>query len=184
MYHSSPTPSLCPPAGEGQRQGVRLRVRSRVRPRVRPRPQTRARSAVRRRWPRLSCTHRRGWSRPSYAQPGPRPRGPCFASRTAPVMEVPRESHECSSALAASAARAVHAVPGLVGRWVGGLASWRVSGLVGRWGGGPVGRWGGGVPRSLFGSDDGQASRSRTRRRWPRAAVAVHSRTNDHKFLS
>jgi len=91
MYHSSPTPSLCTPAGEEQRQGVRLRVRSRVRPRVRlrvrPGPPTRARSAVGEPAPVCRILEA-GHHTPNL---GPREAAhTVLASRTAPVMEVPR----------------------------------------------------------------------------------------------
>ena len=91
MYHSSPTPSLCTPAGEEQRQGVRLRVRSRVRPRVRlrvrPGPPTRARSAVGEPAPVCRILEA-GHHTPNL---GPREAAhTVLANRTAPVMEVPR----------------------------------------------------------------------------------------------
>ena len=88
ITHRSP---LCTPAGEEQRQGVMLRVRSRVRPRVRlrvrPGPPTRARSAVGEPAPVCRILEA-GHHTPNL---GPREAAhTVLASRTAPVMEVPR----------------------------------------------------------------------------------------------
>ena len=133
---------LCPPAGEGQRQGVRLRVWSRVRPRVRPRPQTRARSAVRRRWPRFKLH-----SPSRLVEAITRP------TRTEAAWTLLCESNGAGNGGATREPRMQLGVGGLgrpdcprsprvggsVGWRVGGLAGWRVGGAVGRWGGGVVG---------------------------------------------